>query len=432
MEISILKQINLVIVLAVWLSKELLPSAVEPEDILANNIGPVVVLPHATLSLNYDDNVFFQNNKNKIDDFLTIFSPGLGLRYGENILDSNYIGLDYSPSLQRYAENTELNTESHALSFNINYQKQNKFIFTGTDQLRIDNTLLKGGQRSFFKALDDGQKATRGLLVERFSLEDNYRFEYIISPKTSAYVSTSLNMNDYEERPHYYYQTVFGDFIPYSLFDVSNWNNTVGFGWQAFPKIKLYGSFFYGLTSVDTNLERMGLRPDSNIYGSHISAIGNFSEKLTGNIQLGYQTRDFDRISSITRSTSHSLPIFQMKLSYNYSEKGDLAFSYTRGGNISIENPNTAVESDSLKLDLNQKLGTTGKLIASLSTTYQVDSYLDRNKLTFKNLRFNSGISYSFNQWMKSGLTYSFTAFDSDGYIDYNVNSVMLSFSVGY
>ena len=173
METSIKRQISLVIVLVFWLYDEIQPTAVEPEDILAPNIGPVVILPHATLSLNYDDNVFLQNNKNKTDDFVTTFSPGIGLRYGENILDSNYIGFDYSPSLQRYTERTELNADNHLLTFEIIYQKEDKFIFTGTDQIRIDNTLLRGGQRSFFTAMNEGQKEPRSLLVERFSSADN-------------------------------------------------------------------------------------------------------------------------------------------------------------------------------------------------------------------------------------------------------------------
>ena len=41
---------------------------------------------------------------------MTTLSPGIGLQFGENILDSNYIGLDYTLSQQWYAENNELNT----------------------------------------------------------------------------------------------------------------------------------------------------------------------------------------------------------------------------------------------------------------------------------------------------------------------------------
>ena len=45
----------------------------------------------------------------------------------------------------------------------------------------------------------------------------------------------------------------------------------------------------------------------------------------------------------------------------------------------------------------------------------------------------NAGITYSFNQWLKSSLRYDLEIFDSNkGNIDYNVNRVMLGLSVGY
>ncbi|MDP6796022.1 MAG: hypothetical protein QGG00_11590, partial [Verrucomicrobiota bacterium] len=86
-----------------------LVQGIEPEDILAPIVGPVVVLPHVSLSEGYDDNVFLRSDEQgKIDDLVTTLSPGIGLQFGENILDSNYIGLDYTMSQQWYAEHDEL------------------------------------------------------------------------------------------------------------------------------------------------------------------------------------------------------------------------------------------------------------------------------------------------------------------------------------
>ena len=51
----------------------------------------------------------------------------------------------------------------------------------------------------------------------------------------------------------------------------------------------------------------------------------------------------------------------------------------------------------------------------------------------YQYLRMNAGITYSFNQWLKSSLRYDLEIFDSNkGNIDYNVNRVMLGLSVGY
>ena len=141
---------------------------VEPEDILAPIVGRVLILPHVSLSESYDDNVFLlSDEQGKIDDLVTTLSPGIGLQFGENILNSNYIGLDYTMSQQWYAENSEINRENHVLTFGINYLKEGKFTFTGGDMIRLDNTLLNGRERSFFTDSAEGSPETRGILIER-------------------------------------------------------------------------------------------------------------------------------------------------------------------------------------------------------------------------------------------------------------------------
>jgi hypothetical protein len=434
MKYSILRRLSCALLSIFVYGKAQFLNAVEPEDILAPAIGPVVILPKATLSIGYDDNVFLSgNNTNNAEDVITTFSPGVALQYGQNILDSNYIGIDYSPSFLWYADNNELNTDNHSLTFGINYQKEGKFTFSGTDNIDLSNTLLRGRERALVSALEDGSDASGGLLIKRFSSVDRYQFEYVISPKTSVYISTSADIVDYEEGAHYYYKTVFGDLIPYSLFDVANWNNTIGFGWQAFSKIKLYGSFFYGTTSVETNLGSMGLRPDSDISGGHISAKAEFSDRLNGRLQFGYQKRDFDLSDNGIGGNNHGLPIFEAELEYQYTDKGEISFAYTRKGNVSVESPNTAVNSDFATISIDQKIGTTGKFITKIDSSYRLDSYETVSGLEYKYLRLGLGLTYRFNDWMRSSLMYNIDVFDSNkGNIDYKSNRVMLGLSVGY
>ena len=221
--------------------------------------------------------------------------------------------------------------------------------------------------------------------------------------------------------------------IPYSLYDISNWNNTVGYGWQAFPKIKFYGSFFYGLTTVNSNLNSMGERPDSNFLGGHISANGDLSENLEVSLQLGYQRRSFDRLTNFLEKNNHELPIFQANIDYKYTEKGGVVLSYKRGGNVSVENPNTAVESDFLTLSINQMIGTSGKLRGTLGFAYQLDTYQTEDSIEYEFIRFNTGISYGFNQWMRCSLNYGLDLLNTNqANIDYKSNMFKLVFSVGY
>ena len=434
MKYSILRRFSLTLLSVFVYGKAHFLNALEPEDFLAPAIGPVVILPKATLSVGYEDNVFLSSNNIKdVEDVITTLSPGVALQYGQNILDSNYIAIDYSPSFLWYAANNELNTDNHSLTFGINYQKEGKFTFSGTDNISFNNELLRGGERAFFSGLEDGLESSEALLIKRFASVDQYRFEYTLSPKTSVYISTFANVVDYEDSAHFYYRTVFGDLIPFSLFDVSNWNNTVGFGWQAFPKIKLYGSFFYGITSVETNLDSMGLRPDSDINGGHISANAEFSERLSGRLQLGYQTRDFDLLSNGIGGENHSLPIIETELKYQYTEKGSLSFVYRRGGNVAVESPNTALTSDFILLNVDQKLGVTGKFSLEFDSNYRINSYEISDAQEYKYLRLGVGVTYRFNEWMRSKLNYNTEIFDANqGNIDYKLNRVMLGLSVGY
>jgi hypothetical protein len=177
----------------------------------------------------------------------------------------------------------------------------------------------------------------------------------------------------------------------------------------------------------------MGERPDSDFFGGHISAVGDFSEKLKGRVEVGYQTRQFDRFSNGLGGGSHGLPIFSAEVDYGFTEKRKASLTYRHSGNVSIESPDSAITQDFIIVQVSQQIGTTGKLSASFGATYELDTYETRDAREYQYLRMNAGVTYSFNQWLKSSLRYDFEIFDSsNGNIDYNVNRVMLGLSVGY
>ena len=413
--------------MAVVLAKAIPSLAVEPEDILAPTLGPMVILPHASLSGTYDDNVFYlSDEQGTIDDFVTSLSPGVSLQYGQNILDANFIGIDYTLTQNWYAENSEISSDNHAVTFAINYQKEGKFRLSGTDSIRIANSILSGRERS--NSFDKGKR-----LIERTYFNDQYRFDYTFSPKTSLYSSLGYNASDYAEEPHYYYTDVFGGKTPYSLYDVSSWRGALGFGWQAFPKVKLIGGGFYGRTSVERNLSRMPVLPDSDFGGFFIEADGDFGEKLTGRLRGGYQVRQFDHLASTTSSDSNGMPVFQAALEYQFTPKRKGELTYTREGRVSVESPDWAYAADLISVNVTQEIGTEDNLFANGGITYELDDYDMNDGRQYQWIRANAGLTYHFNRWSKAQATYSFDMFDSNkGNIDYNVNRVMLSLSVGY
>ena len=64
---------------------------------------------------------------NKVDDFVHFAFSRCLSQYGQNILDANFIGLDYTLTQNWYAENSEISSDNHALTFAINYQKEVSF-----------------------------------------------------------------------------------------------------------------------------------------------------------------------------------------------------------------------------------------------------------------------------------------------------------------
>ena len=397
--------------------------AVEPEDILAPTVGPVVILPHASLAGTYNDNVFYSTDENKVEDFVTSISPGVSLQYGENLLDSNFIGIGYTLTQNWYAENSDFSRKNHAVNFAINYQKEGKFKFSGTDSIRLDNTILSGRERS--TSFSDGVR-----LTERSYFNDRYRFDYIFSPKTSLYTSLGFNSADYDEEPHYY--TGNDGRTPYALYDVSTLQGALGFGWQAFPKVKLYGGGFYGRTSVERNLSNMLVQPDSGFRGGFIEADGAFGEKLTGRIVGGYQTREFDAYANKKTSESHSLPVFRAALAYQFTPKRKGTLTYTRQGRVSVQSPDWAYSSDLISLNMTQEIGTMNNLFADAQLTYEFDDYDTRDRQD-QRISANAGLTYYFNSWSRFHANYNFSLYESNqGNIDYAANSVTLSLSVGY
>ena len=148
---------------------------------------------------------------------------------------------------------------------------------------------------------------------------------------------------------------------------------------------------------------------------------------------MGYKTRQFDRFSNGLGGGSHSLPIFSAEVDYGFTEKRKASLTYRHSGNVSIESPDSAITQDFIIVQVSQQIGTTGKLSASFGATYELDTYETRDAREYQYLRMNAGVTYSFNQWLKSSLRYDFEMFDSsNGNIDYNVNRVMLGLSVGY
>lgn len=87
--------------------------------LLGGLLCPVVALsqifsvtPSLTVGERYDDNIF-QRDTNKTDDFITVITPGIELRYVPS--RETQIDFDYKPSFEFFANETNANQISHRL-----------------------------------------------------------------------------------------------------------------------------------------------------------------------------------------------------------------------------------------------------------------------------------------------------------------------------
>lgn len=384
--------------------------AVEASEVLAPSFGPFSIRPHLAVAESFDSNIFYRDEKTE-EDFITITSPGINFVLGREEL--NYISLDYRLDYLFYAKNEQLNTDQHTFSHELLFQK-NKISLEGRDNIRLLSNVLGGGSGI-------------GRQVDRIIYSDVYTVNYDFSEKTAVYIEGDHYTTDYEEGIR--------------LLDVTTIRGTGGFSYQAFPKTRVFGEVYYGQAAVDSNVpfnpndpvSQGG--PRSEFIGGFVGARGDFTTKLTGTAKAGYETKSFS-----DDTPSVGAPVFEVGLNYTFSAKTSTSLNYSRRTRLSDQAPGTSVTADTVSLQLNQVIGTTGKLVGSLRVSYAFEDY-ERRIGTFSDRQDNqfnvaANLTYHFQLWLRGILSYEFEKFEtnlpSTSIVDYDVNRVTLAISVGY
>jgi len=127
--------------------------------LLCGLLCPVVVLsqvfsitPSLTVGARYDDNIF-QSDADKEDDFITVITPAIVLRYAPS--RETEIDFNYEPSFQFFADQTDENQISHrltlgleaALSRRLQVALSDRFTITEEPSERDRDIILEDGTR---------------------------------------------------------------------------------------------------------------------------------------------------------------------------------------------------------------------------------------------------------------------------------------------
>src|SRR2546428_2943414 len=87
--------------------------ALEPSDVLAFSVGPLLLRPQLAVNETYDSNVFYDKS-NEVGDAITHVVPGVNLFLGKREL--NFVSLSYTFDQAFYAQRRDLDNENHILT----------------------------------------------------------------------------------------------------------------------------------------------------------------------------------------------------------------------------------------------------------------------------------------------------------------------------
>ena len=391
--------------------------ALDASDVLVYSVGPVRVLPHVTVSGTYDDNIFYQGNKSLPgvrveDDFITMVSPAVKVQLGRSL--GNHIILSYEMDQSLYARNNAQDHRDHLLSLNTHLQG-NRLSLDGNDSVQFLSGILGGSLV---------QTNTQNARVDRTVFLDRYRLEYGLTQKISTYIEGSYDATDYQTGT--------------SLYDANTLRGTAGFAFKITPKIRLFGEGYYGQSAVDPNRPFNPADPTSikgphlDVLGGFIGASGDFHPKLTGSVQVGYETRSFSNSSADEAS-----PVVEASLTGRINDKTTAVLSYSRRSSVSVQAASQSFASDVVSAGLDRVLSADGKWVARLGGNFENDEY--ENVGTYrgrndKSYRANFALTYNIRLWLSTSVSYEFEKHISNelSIIDYEVNRVSLRVSVGY
>jgi len=386
--------------------------ALEPEDVLHYRVGNVHIRPQFSAGMTYNDNIFFRSDDAlsqllrgpKESDLINQVGPGVTFTLGDNQI--NTLSFSYNYLHRFYADHSEVSSGDH-------FAGLAAAVTRGKVRMTTDHTL------SYLTGIQGGNTS----IVEqssRLQLSDQLRINLDLTPKSDVYVSGTLSQTDQAETSRFS--------------DVSSWRMAGGYGFKYSEGLRFFSQLSYGKqkTSGQGRVERVW-----NFVGGSVGAEGEFTKKLTGTLQFGYQRRssDFTGISA-------GSPTITAELEQLLGDRTMLALTYTRANQVNVDAFDSASVSDNFRLTLRRALGNRRKWFASVFGGYYKNDFSssggslrDRSDTS---LSFGGGIDYQIQEWLSSSLTYSFSDFSADipsstlSSIDYQVNQVSVSANFGF
>jgi hypothetical protein len=320
---------------------------------------PIKFHPHLDLQSSYDDNVLI-SSANQLADFYFTVSPGLQLEYGN--LDHNYLSLDYTMGIEEFYRLTTLNAINHDVVL------KGLFQFSRV-KLKIDHT-FKDETSEDFEA---------GARVEQ---QQNL---------TSA--SAEYSVNQYFSLGALYHQE-FHHFPTPGQIDNELFEPGVAIYYHVSPKTDVFGEFDYGLADVSQG-------ENAQFETVNLGLRGKVTSKITGNIGVGYEHRDFSG-----SSPSIDTVVSTVSLHGDFTKHTFADLVIARQISPSITNASTSVTTTRADLQINQKIYRE-KFLVYAGGAYEHDEYSGVSRID--NIwEGRVGAKYFATKWLEFGASYRY------------------------
>ncbi len=283
-----------------YMPPELLARTLEPKRSLIQ-LGMFDLNPHVGGSVIYDSNLTLGSKKPE-DDFILVFSPGFDLfKAGEREREDSATTLraTYNPAFLFFAKHDTNNSIDHFAH-----------VEAGLALARLSVSVNQDYEKSSGGAVDVGARVQQTY----YRTGGNVRYE--VSEKTSAAISGSYRITDYE-----------------SLISSEEWIEDNSLNYQFTPKVTLGLGVSVGQLTVGRTPA-----PLTNFIGTAQAPEGDVQTFVTPSLRAGYKTTEKTDVSlsvggewrMFEDGSSSFGPVFSVTGSYRPTDTTDLSFEAHR------------------------------------------------------------------------------------------------------
>lgn len=331
----------------------------------------------SSLALQADDNIYL-DTKNEQSDTVYSFTPGVDLVFGKGSATEGKVY--YREEIRRYADNDNQDTELSSLGFNVSSD-------TGGTKFDLNASYAQVAQ-------NDNDTRAAGDLVRRKLTNLGAKSEFDLTAKTSLGIGASFANTNYG---------------PNSYTDSKIWTLPVDLYFKATEKLSWSAGYQY--RSSDLSGSAIG----SKDHFLNIGGRGEFSDKLTGQVRVGYVSRSFDN------GKDDSNFGLDGNLAYDYSEKTRYSFNFSNDFGSS----GTGDSTKNLTIGLSAMNQFTEQWYLSSSLNFRKIEYSTR---TDDYLEGQLALTYTYNKYCSVTGSYTYRNNSSDNAAAEFTNNV---FSLG-